>query len=213
MNGKLTIGVVGTQNTGKSTFIKDVLEKFKGTPMEFRTVGCDYRKKIEERGLRINREGNLESQKIIFNTLVEQLDVIGGMPDGCYITDRSPVDAYVYTKYLKEHSPSLGITDGDLRTMFARLCVEMPRYDKIVFLDLNNCADVSVVDDKFRDTDPEYRREIDLLFKETLLKLVLSGAVRVSDSIYGTRDERIGKFIGLVDARGIFNGRQGHGRS
>ena len=89
----------------------------------------------------------------------------------------------------------------------------MPRYDKIVFLDLNNCADVSVVDDKFRDTDPEYRREIDLLFKETLLKLVLSGAVRVSDSIYGTRDERIGKFIGLVDARGIFDGRQGQGRS
>ena len=62
--GKLVIGVIGTQNTGKSTFIKDILEKFKGTAMEFQTVGCDYRKKIEERGLKINREGNLESQKI-----------------------------------------------------------------------------------------------------------------------------------------------------
>ena len=204
---KLVIGVVGTQNTGKSTFIKDILEKFKGTPMEFQTVGCDYRKKIEERGLKINREGNLESQKIIFDTLVEQLDIIDGMPDGCYITDRSPVDAYVYTKYLKEHNPSLGITDDDLQTMFTKLCVKMPRYDKIVFLDLNNCANVAVVDDKFRDTNLEFRKEIDMLFKEILLKLVLGGIVCVSDSISGTRDERIEKFIELVNAQGIFDAR------
>ena len=51
MGRKLVIGVIGTQNTGKSTFIKDILEKFKRTEMEFKTVGCDYRKKIEERGL------------------------------------------------------------------------------------------------------------------------------------------------------------------
>ena len=207
MNGKLTIGVVGTQNTGKSTFIKDILEKFKDTPMEFKTVGCDYRKKIEERGLKINREGNLESQKIIFDTLVEQLDIIDGMPDGCYITDRSPVDAYVYTKYLKEHNPSLGITDDDLQMMFTKLCIEMPRYDKIVFLDLDNCANVEVVDDKFRDTNQEYRKEIDMLFKETLLKLVCAGELsgKICDSIAGTREERIAKFIELVNAQGIFD--------
>ena len=51
MNNKLIVGVIGTQNIGKSTFIKDILEKFKGTEMEFKTVGCDYRKKIEERGV------------------------------------------------------------------------------------------------------------------------------------------------------------------
>lgn len=207
MNGKLTIGVVGTQNTGKSTFIKDVLEKFKGTPMEFKTVGCDYRKKIEKRGLKINREGNLESQTIIFDTLVEQLDIIDGIPNGCYLTDRSPIDAYVYTKYLKEHNPSLGITNDDLQSMFNRLCMEIGRYDKIVFLDLDNCANVEVVDDKFRDTNLAYRREIDMLFKETLLKLVCSGELlgKICNSIYGTRDERIARFIELVNAQGIFD--------
>lgn len=208
MNGKLTIGVTGTQNTGKSTFIKDILEKFKGTVMEFKTVGCDYRKKIEERGLKINRNGNLESQKIIFDTLVEQLDIIDGMPNGCYLTDRTPIDAYVYTKYLKEHNPELGITDDDLQFMFNKLCCEIGRYDKIVFFDLDRCGNVVVVDDKFRDTNLEYRREIDWLFKDTLLKLVLSGvlpASKVSDSICGTRDERIGKFIELINAPGIFD--------
>lgn len=204
----MVIGVIGTQNTGKSTFIKDILEKFKGTTMEFHTVGCDYRKKIEERGLKINREGNLESQQIIFDTLVEQLDLIDKMPDGCYLTDRSPIDAYVYTRYLKAHNPDLGITEDDLQNMFNKLCCEIGRYDKIVFLDLDKCGNVVVVDDKFRDTNLEYRREIDWLFKDTLLKLVLSGVLpvnKVSDSVYGTRDERLSKFIGMIGAQGNFN--------
>ena len=208
MDNKLTIGVIGTQNTGKSTFIKDILEKFKGTAMEFQTVGCDYRKKIEERGLKINREGNLESQKIIFDTLVEQLDIIDKMPDGCYLTDRSPIDAYVYTRYLKAHNPGLGIAEDDLQSMFNKLCCEIGRYDKIVFLDLDKCGNVVVVDDKFRDTNLEYRQEIDWLFKDTLLKLVLSGVLpvnKVSDSVYGTRDERLSKFIEAIGAQGIFD--------
>lgn len=207
MKNKIVIGVVGTQNTGKSTFIKDVIEKFSGTPMEFKTVGCDYRKKIEERGLKINRNGNLESQKIIFDTLVEQLDIIDGMPDGCYITDRSPLDAFVYTKYLKEHNPELGITHEDLQIMYTRLCTEMQRYDKIIFLDLNRCADIKVVDDKFRDTDVAYRREIDLLFKETLFYLSAHGIFdgKIIGDICGTREERVSKFIELVGAQCIFN--------
>lgn len=207
-NGKLIVGVVGTQNTGKSTFIKDILEKFKGTAMEFQTIGCDYRKKIEEKGLKINREGNLESQKIIFDTLVEQLDIIDGMPAGCYLTDRSPLDAYVYTRYLKAHNPGLGITEDDLQSMFNKLCCEIGRYDKIVFLDLDKCGNVVVVDDKFRDTNLEYRQEIDWLFKDTLLKLVLSGVFptnKVSDVISGTREERISKFVKLINAQGIFD--------
>ena len=206
-NKKLVVGVVGTQNTGKSTFIRDILEKFKGTPMEFKTVGCDYRKKIEERGLKINREGNLESQIIIFYTLVEQLDIIDGMPNGCYLTDRSPIDAYVYTKYLKEHRPELGITDADLLNMYSRLLCEIGRYDKIVFLDLENCSNVEVVDDKFRDTNLAYRKEIDLLFKETLLRLMCDGelAGKVCNSISGTREARVNRFIELVNAQGIFD--------
>ena len=208
MDRKLIVGVIGTQNTGKSTFIRDILEKFKGTPMEFKTVGCDYRKKIEEKGLKINREGNLESQKIIFDTLVEQLDIIDKMPDGCYLTDRSPVDAYVYTRYLKSHNPGLGITEDDLQNMFNRLCCEIGRYDKIVFLDLDKCGNVVVVDDKFRDTNLEYRQEIDWLFKDTLLKLVLGGILptsKVSDAISGTRDERLSKFIELIGEQGMFD--------
>lgn len=205
--GKYVVGVIGTQNTGKSTFINDILEKFKGTEFEFKTVGCDYRRKIEERGLKINRNGNLESQKIIFDTLVEQLDTIDKMPgDGCYITDRSPIDAYVYTKYLKRHEPKLGITDQDLHDMYWRLHQEIGKYSQIVFLDLNKCGNVDVVDDKFRDTNLEYRDEIDKLFKETILDLILEGVFpsnKVVSWIQGNRECRIRQFIAVMAVNGV----------
>lgn len=196
MDGKFVIGVIGTQNTGKSTFIKDILEKFKGTEFEFKTVGCDYRKKIEEKGLKINRNGNLESQKIIFDTLVEQLDIIGKMPAGNYITDRSPLDAYVYTCYLWKYG-TIDVEQSDLDDMFSKLCDAMRRYDKIIFLDLDKCANVDVVDDKFRDTDLEYRKEIDQLFKGVLEILEGNGVLKgkVERGIFGTRDERVELFL------------------
>ena len=48
---KFIVGVIGTQNTGKSTFIGDIIDMFKGTLNEFHTVGCDYREKIRKAGL------------------------------------------------------------------------------------------------------------------------------------------------------------------
>ena len=82
MDNKFIVGVIGTQNTGKSTFIKDIISKYQDTDSQFQTVGCDYRKKIEEAGLQINRNGNLRCQNIICDTLIEQLDIIKGMGDG-----------------------------------------------------------------------------------------------------------------------------------
>ena len=141
MNNKFIVGVMGTQNTGKSTFIQDILYEFSETSMQFRTVGCDYRKKIEEKGLRINRTGNLMSQRIIMDTLLEQLDIIGKMPDGNYITDRTPLDAYVYTIYLQRHRPELGITEQNLDGFLADVLGSLGKYDALIFL-LDGHADM-----------------------------------------------------------------------
>jgi len=191
---KFVVGVIGTQNTGKSTFIRDILYEFSETSMEFKTVGCDYRKKIEEAGLSINRNGNLKSQRVIMDTLLEQLDmIVNEMPSGNYIMDRTPIDAYVYTIYLKRHNPELGITDKDLDDFLRNVVESMPKYDRIIFFDLDDCMNIDVVDDKFRDTDLDYRREIDAIFKEVVQqvdrnKIVFRG-------IKGTREERVEAFL------------------
>lgn len=199
MKRKFTVGVIGTQNTGKSTFIQDILAEFKGTADEFKTVGCDYRKKIEEAGLKINRNGNLEAQKIICDTLIEQLDIIAKMPDGNYITDRSPIDSYAYTVYLYRHNPELGITEADLSEMFNKVKNAIVDYDMIIFIDLDKCSNVEVVDDKFRDTNIEYRKEIDMIFKETLDALGCDTLKsQLVTDITGSREERIAMFKSLL---------------
>ena len=189
------VGVIGTQNTGKSTFINDIINTFRGTLNEFHTVGCDYREKIRKAGLQINRNGNLEAQKIILDTLVEQLDIIQQMPDGNYITDRSPIDAYAYTVYLFRHNPELGITQSDLDEMLAKVRKSIEGYDRIIYIDLDNCPNVEVVDDTLRDTNLEYRAEIDSIFKEILSLLGLRGSGKLNQDIKGGRDARVNQFL------------------
>lgn len=73
MHQKFIIAVCGTQNTGKSTFVKDLIAYYENNMlvMPFKTNNVDYRQKIESAGLKINRDGNLESQKIIFDCLLD----------------------------------------------------------------------------------------------------------------------------------------------
>ena len=189
------VGVIGTQNTGKSTFIGDIISAFEGTLNEFHTGGCDYREKIRKAGLQINRKGNLEAQKIILDTLIEQMDIIKQMPNGNYITDRSPIDAYVYTVYLFRHNPELGIVQKDIDEMLAKVRKSIEGYDRIIYIDLDNCLNVEVVDDTLRDTNLEYRSEIDGIFKETLVLLGLIGTDKLNSEIKGTREMRVNQFL------------------
>lgn len=171
------------------------MDTFKGSLNEFHTVGCDYREKIRKAGLQINRNGNLEAQKIILDTLVEQMDIIQQKPDGNYITDRSPIDAYVYTVYLFRHNPELGITQADLDEMFTKVKKSIEGYDRIIYIDLDNCLNVEVVDDTLRDTNLEYRAEIDQLFKETFRNLGAALDGKLNSEIKGTRGMRVNQFL------------------
>lgn len=191
---KFVVGVIGTQNTGKSTFIRDLIESTRGTENQFNVVGCDYRKKIEEAGLQINRNGNLECQKIICDTLIEQIDIINTKENGNWITDRSPIDAYAYSVYLMRHNPDAGVTQSALDEMLEKVKDAVKAYDAIVYIDLNKCGNVVVVDDKFRDTNIEYRIEIDEIFKDTLQKLETTIPNKVVSDIFGDRKERVDKF-------------------
>lgn len=77
--------------------------------------------------------------------------------------------------------------------MFEKLKRCMPMYDHIIYIALDDCKDIEVVDDKFRDTDLEYRKEIDKLFRETIAKL--RSLVAIEQDINGSRQERLKKFV------------------
>jgi len=193
MNKKYLCAVIGSQNTGKSTFIKDVLSKYSNNPIyeDFVTDECDYRKVIEEKHLSINREGNLESQRVIFDCLSNQ--VINAIRNPLYrnvIFDRSPIDAWVYTRYLYDKSK---IDKDSIIQMSYEMSKFASMYDTIIYIPLSECNDIKIVDDKFRDTDPEYRKYVDNLFNMAMLFLD-DETNRKIVKIYGTRQERVKRF-------------------
>ena len=75
-------------------------------------------------------------------------------------------------------------------------------YDKIIYIDVNNCDNVHVVDDRFRDTNLEYRNEVDSIFKETFNLLgedVMKN--RLVSEIMGSRESRVNMFVKLFGWR------------
>lgn len=193
MNLKFLCAVIGSQNTGKSTFIKDVIKKYSDNPIyePFVTNECDYRKVIEEKHLSINREGNLESQRVILDCLVNQvIDTIKDPNCSNVIFDRSPIDAFVYSKYLNDKGK---IDNESIEQMAYEMYKFSSLYDRIVYIPLNKCDDIKVIDDKFRDTDLEYRAYVDKLFSESIKQLDEITRHKVYE-IYGTREQRLELF-------------------
>lgn len=197
MSRKFIVAAVGTANTGKTTFKKDVLERFSSDPTfdPFTTNEIDYREKIKAEGLQINRNGNLRSQKIIFDTLAES--VVKAVMDPAvtnFISDRSVIDAYVYTRYLAEHNPDSGITEKDLVEMRSAMEHVVRLYDRIVYFRMADCRDIAVVDDRFRDTDLGFRTEIDRIFNDVITDLSYKGCCEYTRGIIGSREERVEAF-------------------
>ena len=70
-------------------------------------------------------------------------------------------------------------------------------YTRILYIPLCFCEDVKVVDDRFRDTNSEYRSQIDRIFAAEFLSLSRNGSRM--DVIYGSREERVKRFYFLEE--------------
>ena len=68
LNTLKKIGIIGTQSIGKTTLVKDMIEKWP----QFSVPEKSYRDLIKEKNLSINKNGNKESQDAIMGVLVEQ---------------------------------------------------------------------------------------------------------------------------------------------
>lgn len=196
---KIIYAVCGTQNTGKSTFVQDLIDATKtrnDEKLRFIESKIDYRQKITDAGLNINRNGDIRSQQIIFDTLCENVyAALATSESNRIVLDRAPIDAFVYTVYLFRHNSSSGVTKEHMYVMWEKLLKVMCLIDTVVYIPLSECNNVKVVDDKFRDTDLEYRQEIDSIFG-IVLKAIGNTlpCIRIVN-ISGSRDERVMAFV------------------
>ncbi len=149
----MRIAVIGTQNSGKSTLIKEFLKVW---PM-YKTPEKTYRDIIKERKIKNNKEGDSESQKIILNALIDEVQQAKG---DFLIFDRCVIDNIAYTLWLNAHDKVSN--SFVLDTKFLALQT-LKLFDIIFYLPLHSSIPLKEKDQ--RDPDPVFREEIDNIFR------------------------------------------------
>jgi thymidylate kinase len=151
----MKIGICSTQNNGKTTLVKSFLENWK----MFKTPEKTYRDIIQEKGLNINKEGDVAGQTAIRDALFEQAH---DMSHTHIIEDRTILCNLVYTLYLVEKDK---IEDDSFVADSIMMCRDaMKKYDVIFWLPLN--PDIKMDESNpNRDQDETYRYEIDVIFQ------------------------------------------------
>lgn len=183
----MRVACIGAQNTGKTTFIQEFLKQHP----EYSTPTETYRDVIRKHGLKINREGTIANQWLIFESIVKQYEET---TQENVIFDRSPLDAFIYTVYIAG-------SDKDLHDMYEKAVECMKALDCIFWFPVTG-NDFPIKKDGLRDTDPEYRIKIDNLFRIYLHDKLYD--YRMVHSLVGDTEDKIVKATCILHNKPLF---------
>jgi nicotinamide riboside kinase len=174
----MRIAIIGPQNTGKSTFLRDLLAAFPN----YTTPKLTYRDVVKKHNLKINQKTTKESQRIIRDFLSEQ---ISSNTEKNILFDRCVIDNYIYTKarYETDKTQSDFLTETE-KIMYASL----KHLDMLFFIP--TAVSIRLETDGIRDIDTLYMDRINHLFIETLFKIIKKTKTQVC-VISGTKKERV----------------------
>ena len=181
----MRIAVIGPQNTGKSTFIKDFLKEFP----HYKTPKETYRDVVKSKKLTINQKTNEESQREIRDFMYKQFC---HSVDKNVIFDRSLIDNYVYT-YAQ-------YVEGKISKTFLEESEDLMKevlHSVDMYFFIPASLSVSLVNDELRDTDSKFIDEVNGYFLKTLFELAREQRIIIK-IISGTRKERIKKVKELL---------------
>lgn len=153
----MRIAIVSTQNNGKTTLVNTFMKYWPAYKAPTKT----YRDIIKEKNLKLNTDGDVESQRTIRDALCDQ--AIQCATETHSIQDRCVLDNLVYTLYLYEKEK---INDADFVAQTFHICREtLKMYDIIFWLPSNPNIKLDANDNKdSRSKDPLFREEIDAIF-------------------------------------------------
>ncbi|MBP6888122.1 MAG: ATP-binding protein [Candidatus Pacebacteria bacterium] len=181
----MRIAVIGPQNTGKSTFIKDFLKEFP----HYTTPKETYRDVIERKELHVNQESTLASQKEIRDFMFGQLR---HNAEYNVIFDRCMVDNYVYSyvQYEKGELPKWLVDETEAMMKDLLQCVDL-------YLFIPTAVSVPLVDDGTRDITASYIDTVNHHFLRILFEIARTHHITVK-VISGSRQERIEQVKRLI---------------
>ncbi len=174
----MRLAVIGPQNTGKSTFIKDFIKAFPN----YKTPQKTYRDVISKRKLSINQKSTEKNQKIIRDFLYKQ---ISENKQSNILFDRSVIDNYIYSLALYDKGEA---SLEFLNETFDLVMRHLDFFDGVILIP--TAASIKLVSDNLRDVDVNYIDKINRYFIKTLLLINKTRPLEVF-VISGSREERI----------------------
>lgn len=153
----MKIAICGCQASGKTFLIQEFLSKW---PM-YKTPEKTYRDIIKSRDIKINKEGDEVSQKVILNALIDEVQQSKG---DFLIFDRCVVDNIAYTLWLNAHDK---VSDKFVMDSKFLALQTLKLFDIIFYIPLREEIKIEKKDN--RDTDPQFREEIDNIFRALVL--------------------------------------------
>ena len=171
----MKIGFCGTMSVGKTTLVKALQEIPEFKDYKFATERSQY---LNSLGIPLNHETTIEGQTIFLAERVTELM----QPD--IVTDRTIIDVMAFTKCARKTS----YIDGDAFEEYAKRFIYL--YDYMFYISPEG---VEMEDNGIRETDLDYRKEID----EEIQKLVLKHRP-VYHTIKGSTEERIKQILKTI---------------
>jgi len=171
----MKIGLCGTMSVGKTTLVKALseMEQFKGY-----TCTTERSKYLNSLGIPLNHETTIEGQTIFLAERVTEL------MQNRLITDRTIIDVMAFTNCAKKVS----YMDEDAFTDYASRFIK--QYDYIFYISPDG---MDIEDNGIRETDTNYRRQIDEEIQKLLLKYR-----PIVHTLKGTTEERIKQIIKTI---------------
>lgn len=147
----MRIAFLGSSSTGKTTMLEEIYPRFSDLT-KVTEVTRDLSKK---ENLRLNEQSTDESQDLIFNSYAELLETYENQ-----LSDRCILDPLVFTTWLYKNDK---VHENIYKKQFVYTRKHIHNYDFLFYFPIK---DFPLVKDDFRSEDEEFRKEIDLLFKE-----------------------------------------------
>ena len=164
------IGFSGAQSVGKTTLLNALREEKMFSGHEF----CDeVTRWVGGLGLPINEGGSDATQLLIAMRHIFNLRM-----HESFVTDRTILDCYVYTKWLWNHDNVSAGTVNEIRDIFNTIKLD---YHHIFYIR----PEFAIEDDGVRSADENFQKEIVQLFEDALFEFyyddeytVISGSVK-----------------------------------
>lgn len=174
----MRIAFCSTMSCGKTTLVKALSknENFKNYKM-----AVERSKYLRDFGIELNTDSTLIGQTIFAAERTSELRNMN------IITDRSIIDVMAFTNLSKT------ISQPDKEAFEAFYSRFIQNYDYIFYISPEGIA---IEDNGVRETDPEYRRDIDIEIQNIITRHI--DKVKGGGKVFGTTEERIKQVLETI---------------